>query len=381
MPGGRGRFRAPRVLSEAGARASRIIRALKKVDAATRPGVERELSILFSDIVGSTGYFERHGDSAGLRMVRRHHELCKPIVEAHGGRVVKTIGDGLMAVFDSPRGAVDAAHEMQRCLRTANSHLARRERIRVRIGVHHGPVLVDSTGDVFGDVVNVAARIQAKAGPEQILVGEPIQRQLADAYPLRSVGNFQLKGKTSRIELYEVPWKPPEARRPFFQRWGFLAGVVAAGCLAVVGGRYWQHHHRKLERVLHTERILHPAPRTAVSAPPPVHEQPRPEEPRPDRAQPERPKPVAKGRLTLVTIPKAELWLGQRRIGRTPVATLELPAGVHHLILVGPSHKARVLTVTVKPGQAVKMKLRLKNLPRARKNGRASGSAARHQRK
>lgn len=320
------------MLGKTGARASKIFRALKKVDAAKRPGVEQELAILFSDIVGSTGYFERHGDSAGLRMVRRHHELFKPIVQAHGGRVVKTIGDGLMAVFKSARGAVDASYEMQRCLRTANTRLARRERIRVRIGVHHGPVLVDSTGDVFGDVVNVAARIQAKAGPEQILVGEPIQRELTDTYPLRSVGNFQLKGKTSRIELFEVPWKPPGSRTPLFRRWGILAGCVVAGCLAVSGGRYWAHQT--------------------------------------DAKRPKlRPEPAPQGRLTLVTTPEAEVWFRHRHLGHTPVANLELPAGVERLILVGPSRKPRVLTVTVEPARSLTLKLKLRDVPLARAHG------------
>src|SRR5262245_33056302 len=74
------------------------------------------VTILFSDIQGSTAYFEKKGDVAGMAMLQRHHGLLFPSIERHGGRVVKTIGDAIMARFDSPADGIKAAVAMQRAL-------------------------------------------------------------------------------------------------------------------------------------------------------------------------------------------------------------------------------------------------------------------------
>ena len=74
------------------------------------------MTVLFSDIKGSTAYFEQHGDVEGLAMVQRHNDLLFPCVENNHGRIIKTIGDAIMALFDNPVDAVKAAAQMQRSL-------------------------------------------------------------------------------------------------------------------------------------------------------------------------------------------------------------------------------------------------------------------------
>src|SRR5689334_3393863 len=129
----------------------------------------RSVAVLFTDIQGSTAYYEKFGDIAGFAMVHECNDLLKKIVENHGGRVIKNIGDAIMACFDSCEQSVQATVEMQRKLREANSSKTEEEQqARVRIGVHYGQAIVRS-GDVFGDAVNVASRIQSLALPEQIL--------------------------------------------------------------------------------------------------------------------------------------------------------------------------------------------------------------------
>src|SRR5437870_333675 len=94
------------------------------------------VTILFSDIKGSTTYFEKKGDLEGLAMVERHHGLVIPVVERCGGRVVKTIGDAIMASFADPVSAVKAAIGMQRVLETDRMARSEEEGIHIRVGLH-----------------------------------------------------------------------------------------------------------------------------------------------------------------------------------------------------------------------------------------------------
>ena len=102
------------------------------------PVVEKKqrtpVTILFSDIKGSTAYFEKRGDLEGLAMVQRHNDLLFPCVEAGGGRIVKTIGDAIMALFENPIGAVNAAVEMQRVLEKDCRGRPVNDQIHIRIG-------------------------------------------------------------------------------------------------------------------------------------------------------------------------------------------------------------------------------------------------------
>lgn len=167
----------------------------------------RSVAVLFTDIQGSTAYYEKFGDIAGFAMVHECNDLLKKIVEEHGGRVIKNIGDAIMACFDSCEQSVKATVEMQRKLREANSSkIEEEQQARVRIGVHYGQAIVRA-GDVFGDAVNVASRIQSLALPEQILISDCLAREVATCdFDMSPLGRFQLKGKTEERELYEVRW-------------------------------------------------------------------------------------------------------------------------------------------------------------------------------
>src|SRR5579862_9784108 len=94
----------------------------------------RTMVVMFSDIQGSTSYFEKHGDAAGLFMVRQCNDIIRRLVEKHGGVVVKTIGDGAMATFPEAKAAVDSAIEIQ-CSVAGNSGLCK-DQIALRIGIH-----------------------------------------------------------------------------------------------------------------------------------------------------------------------------------------------------------------------------------------------------
>ncbi|HUU01942.1 MAG TPA: protein kinase [Myxococcota bacterium] len=163
-------------------------------------------AVLFSDIVGSTSFFEQHGDEAGMAMVERHNRLLFPQVEAHNGRVVKTIGDAIMASYPSAEDAVRSAIAMQTALKEHNAGAPAEDRISVRIGINFGEVILKEQ-DVFGDVVNAAARVESLAAGGMILVSDSVARaknQIA-CLPYDAV---LVKGKREPIEVFEIDWDP-----------------------------------------------------------------------------------------------------------------------------------------------------------------------------
>jgi class 3 adenylate cyclase len=166
----------------------------------------RSVTILFTDITGSTAFFEKFGDLAGLAMVHRCNHLLQKIVEEHHGRVLKDIGDAIMAMFESCTEGVEAAIDMQCRLASANLQHPPDEQVRIRIGLHYGSGIVKSN-DVFGDVVNTASRVESVAGPERIVISDCLYHELPKSrFDIVLLGQFRLKGKSEERELFEVRW-------------------------------------------------------------------------------------------------------------------------------------------------------------------------------
>jgi len=188
----------------------------------------RAITVMFTDIKGSTEYFERFGDGAGLAMVHECNDMLRREVESHGGLVMKTIGDAIMAVFDDSDQAIRAAIGMQRHLHESNSRKKQESRILVRIGLHHGVGIVKSD-DVFGDVVNVASRVESVAQPEQIVISDSLQGKISPSeFHLAFLGRFHLKGKTEEQALYEVLWSK-EQRASIVTAHVTISGPAPAG--------------------------------------------------------------------------------------------------------------------------------------------------------
>jgi class 3 adenylate cyclase len=114
--------------------------------------LRRNITVLFTDLKGSTAYFEKYGDSAGLLMVHQCNTTLGQIVEKHGGRVIKTIGDAVMAAFEDCHEGIAAAIEMQEAITSVTYGKQGPEKISIRIGLNYGLGIVKSN-DVFGDVV------------------------------------------------------------------------------------------------------------------------------------------------------------------------------------------------------------------------------------
>ncbi|HYL12310.1 MAG TPA: adenylate/guanylate cyclase domain-containing protein [Terriglobales bacterium] len=171
------------------------------------------VTVMFTDIKGSTEYFESFGDIAGLAMVHECNDLLRAVIEQHGGRVVKTMGDAVMAVFDDCEKSTQSAISIQRRLRERNAVRKKQDEMLVRIGMHYGMGIVKSD-DVFGDVVNTASRVESVAQPGQIIVSDSLKQQLPPAqFKVVLLGRYRLKGKSEERDLYQVVWGDTEPVR------------------------------------------------------------------------------------------------------------------------------------------------------------------------
>ncbi|MBV8964346.1 MAG: adenylate/guanylate cyclase domain-containing protein, partial [Hyphomicrobiales bacterium] len=145
--------------------------------------VERRLAaILAADVVGYSRLMgaDEEGTLAQLKAHRR--ELIDPKIREHRGRIVKTTGDGMLVEFISPVEAVRCAVEIQRGMITRNSSVPRDRRITFRVGINLGDVIAEK-GDLFGDGVNVAARLETLCEPGELAISRMVRDQIRDKLP------------------------------------------------------------------------------------------------------------------------------------------------------------------------------------------------------
>jgi class 3 adenylate cyclase/predicted alpha/beta hydrolase len=159
------------------------------------------VTILFTDMEGSTTQTQRLGDAAAQDVLRTHNRVIRDALKEHSGSEIKHTGDGVMASFGSAKGALECAVAIQRGLAEQDTP------IPVRIGLNAGePVAEDA--DLFGSSVQLAARVCAKAEAGQILVSNVV-RELAmgKGFLFSDIGDIVLKGFEDPVRLYEVPWR------------------------------------------------------------------------------------------------------------------------------------------------------------------------------
>jgi adenylate cyclase len=165
-------------------------------------------SVVFADLVGSTGIFERLGDETAGRFVTQLTTALAKIFEQHNGRVVKLLGDGLFVVFPLESQALTACIAIQKRLSDRPVYPAgMRTPVQMQMGLESGEV-VEIDGDCYGDAVNSAARLADLAGADQILTTQRVRDALAADQQelLRSLGPMYLRGKSDATEVYRVEW-------------------------------------------------------------------------------------------------------------------------------------------------------------------------------
>ncbi|MDA4121280.1 MAG: hypothetical protein OK404_02595 [Thaumarchaeota archaeon] len=181
-------------------------------------------AIMFTDMVGFTS-LAQNNEPLAMRELRQHNRILRPIFAKHHGREVKTMGDAFLVEFGSALEATNCSIAMQKTLHQNKSALGRK--LPIRIGIHVGDV-IHRRGDVLGDAVNIASRIEPLAAGGEICISEQVYDQVRNKipYPLEKLESRNLKNVTFPIDIYKVrlPWqrKSTPGREPRKSRLGVL---------------------------------------------------------------------------------------------------------------------------------------------------------------
>lgn len=208
----------------------------------------RLAAILAADIAGYSRLM--HGDEAAtVRDLKSHQSVILPLIGRHGGQIIDTAGDGILAEFPSVIGATECAVEIQAVMAKRNEEVPESRRMRFRIGINLGDVIHDETR-IYGDGINIAARLEALAEPGGLLVSNTVHDQVRDKLPFtfEDLGERQVKNIERPVRIYRVhlPGASSQAvatlvRRPATtdrRRW-IVWGVAAFLVLLGAGGAWW----------------------------------------------------------------------------------------------------------------------------------------------
>lgn len=166
---------------------------------------DESVSILFTDLAGSTEILSRLGDEAADILRRRHFEVLRDAIAATDGKEIKNLGDGLMVVFSRPAAAANCAVAMQDGIEAHNRDHPK-EPLGLRVGLNHGPTIRDQD-DYFGRSVVIAKRLCDRADASQILVSLSARNLVDKAYAFRDLGSLPLKGLADPIPTVELAWR------------------------------------------------------------------------------------------------------------------------------------------------------------------------------
>ncbi len=174
------------------------------MDSHSTTQVLRTSALLFVDISGSTALYEELGDQEAHSRIDQRLRLLQRAAADHGGQVVKSMGDGLMCDFGDADSALHAAHAMQLTMFASPGGIG----LGIHIGCHYGPVL-DNDGDIYGDSVNVAARIVGIARTGQVIVTRDLVTRLSEQMRsnVRPLGEVAVKGRREAVQILEYVWE------------------------------------------------------------------------------------------------------------------------------------------------------------------------------
>src|SRR5215831_7313483 len=199
-------------------------------------------AILHADVAGFSRLMGE--DETGTHQaLNRLRSAIDPLIAAHGGRIVGTAGDSRLAEFSSVVDAVSCGVEMQRASRGINDSIPPERRLELRIGVNLGDVIIDGD-DIFGDGVNIAARLEALAQPGTVCISQTVYDQVRNKldFDYRPLGSHRVKNIAEPVRAYAVGL-PSVAPRPK-REWRPLAATACATVLVITGIAGWALHDR-----------------------------------------------------------------------------------------------------------------------------------------
>jgi adenylate cyclase len=180
------------------------------------PAVRRLAAIFAADVAGYSRLMGTEEEGTHERLKAHRRELIDPKISEHSGRIVKTTGDGMLVEFASVVDAVRCAAEWQRVMIDREAGVPEDRRIRFRVGINLGDIIAEDD-DIFGDGVNVAARLEALAEPGGICISRTVRDQIRDklAYAFEDLGEQSVKTSRGRCAFMRfVPKRSPICRRP-----------------------------------------------------------------------------------------------------------------------------------------------------------------------
>ncbi|MDB5631737.1 MAG: hypothetical protein JWR49_592 [Tardiphaga sp.] len=200
----------------------------------------RLAAIVVGDISGYSRLMELDEEGTHARVKRIERDLIEPSIAEHDGRLVKTTGDGFIAIFDSPVEAVRCGIVIQQSMIGRNASQPKSSWISYRIGVNLGDVIIEQD-DVYGDGVNIAARLEGIADPGQVYISggvyEQIKHKLVCGY--QSLGDRKIKNITDPVRVYRVLPDPAAFNKARKRRENFLIALLGVALLALAGGALW----------------------------------------------------------------------------------------------------------------------------------------------
>ena len=204
------------------------------------PAPRRLAAIVAGDISGYSRLMQIDEEGTHGRVKRIERELIEPSIAEHHGRLVKTTGDGFIAIFDSPVEAVRCGIVIQQNMVGRNASLPKHHWIEYRIGVNLGDVIIEAD-DVYGDGVNIASRLEGIADPGQVYISggiyEQIKHKLVCGY--ESLGDRKVKNITDPVRVYRVLPDPASFNRTRKRRENILIALLSVILLIIAGGALW----------------------------------------------------------------------------------------------------------------------------------------------
>jgi len=236
------------------------------------PSTRRLAAVLIADVAGYSRMMERDEPGTHARLAAVRSEVTDPAVLRHGGRIVRTVGDGFLVEFPSAMSALEAAIEIQREMALRNRDVPAPQRIDHRIGINLGDIIVDER-DIAGTGVNVAARIEALATPGGIAISGTVRDQVRQDLGIRLVdaGRHQVKNISRPIRVFQVELEggvaaPSRRWRGRWMAWAAAAALLLAFAAALLA--FWPQSQDLPPQSLIVLPFDHPpqSPRTAALA-------------------------------------------------------------------------------------------------------------------
>lgn len=182
-----------------------------KLESAMKKKFTKFITIMFTDLKGSTTIAETEGDMVSRMLIKEHNDIVMPAIQQNNGVFIKSIGDGTLSTFENALDAVRAAVRIQRGMDELNMAKKFKIQVLMRIGLHSGMCIVEKN-DIFGDAVNTASRFESSANPGDIFMSEDTYNALSDKSEIycRFAKQIMLKGKKEPYNAYKAFWNPQE---------------------------------------------------------------------------------------------------------------------------------------------------------------------------